>query len=248
MEIQKLTYLEVQERIKKTPMAILPMGAVEAHGPHLPVGTDNYLAEGMAKKVAEKLDALLLPTFSYGQVWSLRNVPPSINVSNTHLIGVLTDIGKSLYKAGICYFVIINCHVGNMVAIKEAARKLYDEHRDMKVFYFMYPGTAEIIEEIRESKPMPGGYFHACEIETSYMLYLAPEYVQMDKAIDEFPDLPEDFQYTPTPWDQITDTVVLGSATLATREKGQKIIDKAIDTIVNILKKHTQKKIREVLQ
>ena len=137
MEIQKLTYLEVQERIKKTPMAILPMGAVEAHGPHLPVGTDNYLAEGMAKKVAEKLDALLLPTFSYGQVWSLRNVPPSINVSNTHLIGVLTDIGKSLYKAGICYFVIINCHVGNMVAIKEAARKLYDEHRDMKVFYFI---------------------------------------------------------------------------------------------------------------
>lgn len=242
MEMQKLTYLEVKEQIKKTPIAILPMGAVEPHGPHLPVGTDCYLAERMASKVAEKIDALVLPTFSYGQVWSLRNVPPSINVSNAHLIGVLVDIGKSLYNSGVRYFIIINSHVGNMVAIKEAARELYDEHRDMKVFYFMYPGTAEITEEIRQSKPMPGGYFHACEIETSYMLYLAPEYVQMDKALDDFPNLPEDFQYTPTPWDQITDTVVLGSATLATREKGQKIIDTAIETIVNVLKKHAEKR------
>lgn len=246
MDMQKLTFLEVQEHIKKNPMAILPIGAVEAHGPHLPVGTDNYLAEGVARKVANKLDALVLPAFSYGQVWSLRNMPPSINVTNEHLIGVLTDIGKSLYQAGIRYFVIINAHVGNMVAIKEAARKLYDEHGDMKVFYFMYPGTEEITKEIRESKPMPGGYFHACEIETSYMLYLAPEYVQMDRAIDDFPELPEDFQYTPTPWDQITDTVVLGSASLATREKGQKIIDTAVETIVNILIKHI-KKDKEVL-
>lgn len=240
MEMQKLTYLEVKEQIEKTPIAILPIGTVEAHGPHLPVGTDNYLAERMAKKVAEKMDALVLPTFSYGQVWSLRNVPGSINVSNEHLIGVLTDIGKSLYKFGIRYFVIINSHLGNMVAIKEAARKLYDEQRDLKVFYFIYPGTAQITKEVRQSKPMPGGYFHACEIETSYMLYLAPEYVWMDKALDDFPDLPEDFEYTPTPWDDITDTIVLGSAKLATREKGQKIIDTAIETIVNILRKQIE--------
>lgn len=241
MEMQNLTYLEVQERIKKTPIAILPIGAVEAHGPHLPVGTDNYLAECMAKKVAEKVDALILPTFSYGQVWSLRNVPGSINMSNEHLIGVLTDIGKSLYEFGIRYFVIINSHLGNMVAIKEAARKLYDEQKDLKVFYFVYPGTAEIIKEIRQSKPMPGGYFHACEIETSYMLYLAPEYVQMDKALDDFPYLPEDFAYTPTPWDEITDTIVLGNATLATREKGQKIIDTAVETIADILSRQIKK-------
>jgi len=241
MDIEKLTYLEVQEHIKQNPVAILPIGAVEAHGPHLPVGTDNFLAERMARKVAEKLGALLLPTFSYGQVWSLRNVPPIINVANEHLIGVITDIGKSLYRAGIRYFAIINAHLGNMVAIKEAARMLYDEHGDMKVFYFMYPGTEEIIKEVRESEPVPGGYFHACEIETSYMLYLAPEYVRMDKAIDDFPSLPEDFHYTPTPWDEITDTIVLGRATLATREKGQKIIDTAIETMVDIIRRHIKK-------
>ncbi|AEE92142.1 Creatininase [Tepidanaerobacter acetatoxydans Re1] len=237
MDMQKLTYLEFQEFISKKPIAILPIGAVEAHGPHLPIGTDNYLAERLSRKVAEKVDALVLPTFSYGQVWSLRNVPGSINVSNEHLTGVLTDIGKSLYKFGVRYFVIINTHVGNMTAIKEAARNLYDFYKDLKVFYFIYPGTAKITKEVRESKPMPGGYFHACEIETSYMLYLAPDYVKMDKALDDFPDLPEDFEYTPTPWDEITDTIVLGSATLATEEKGQKIIDVAVETIVKILEK-----------
>ena len=129
----------------------------------------------------------MLPTFTYGQVWSLRDVPGSINVNNEHLIAIITDIGKSLYKFGIRCFVMINAHLGNMVAIKEAARKLYDEHRDLKVYYFIYPGVGEITKKVRESKPMPGGYFHACEIETSYMLYLAPEHVRMEKAVDDFP-------------------------------------------------------------
>lgn len=236
MEMQKLTYLEFQKFVSETPIAILPIGAVEAHGPHLPIGTDNYLAERLSNKVAEKIDALVMPTFSYGQVWSLRNVDGSINVSNKHLIGILTDIGKSLYKSGIRYFIIINTHVGNTNAIKEAARNLYDLYEDLKVLYFIYPGTEKIIEEVRESKPIPGGYFHACEIETSYMLYLAPEYVKMDKALDDFPDLPEDFHYTPTPWEKITDTIVLGKATLATKEKGKKIIDVAVETIVKVIK------------
>lgn len=232
-----MTYLEVEEQTRRTKIAILPMGAIEAHGPHLPVGTDNYLAERMAQKVAERIEALVLPTFAYGQVWSLRNVPGSIYISNEHLKALLVDIGTSIFSFGIRCYVIINAHLGNNVAIKEAARELYDRIPELKVYYFFYPGVSHIINEVRESKPLPGGFFHACEIETSYMLYLAPEYVQMEKAINDIPNLPEDFEYAPTPWDKVTSTTVMGNAVLATKEKGKKIIDAAIDNIVKILKR-----------
>lgn len=67
-------------------VAILPIGAVEAHGPHLPLGTDNFLAERLSEKLAERLNAFVLPTLPYGQVWSLKNFPGSINISNESLI------------------------------------------------------------------------------------------------------------------------------------------------------------------
>ncbi|MGI1690426.1 creatininase family protein [Thermoanaerobacter uzonensis] len=237
MDLNSMTHPELEEEIKKTKIAILPIGAIEAHGPHLPLGTDNYLAERLAQKVAEKIEAFVLPTFAYGQVWSLRNVKGSINISNEHLKAILVDIGTSLYRFGIRLYVIINGHFGNNVAIKEAARELYEKIPELKVYYFFYPGVSYIIDEVRESEPLPGGYFHACEIETSYMLYLAPEHVQMEKAINDTPNLPEDFEYTPTPWDRVTSTVVMGNAALATKEKGEKIINVAIDNIVKILKK-----------
>ena len=100
-----------------------------------------------------------------------------------------------------------------------------------------YPGTNEIVAKVRESKPVHGTYFHACEIETSYMLYVAPDQVDMTKAVHDEPVIPDDFDSTPTPWEQITSTGILGDATLATREKGRAIIETTVDYMANILRK-----------
>lgn len=226
---------DIKDLIKKNNIAILPVGAIEAHGPHLPLGTDNILAESLANRLAERTDAFVLPTLPYGQVWSLRNFPGSINVSNDSLIHLLNDIGISINEQGFKTFVLISGHLGNNTALKEAARKLYDRIPEMKVYYFFYPGMNEYVKEVRETPASHSSYFHACEIETSYMLYLSPEDVDMDKAIRDIPDITVEADVTPTPWESFTDSAVLGDATLADSKKGEYILENVLDNMVKIL-------------
>lgn len=243
MQFQYENSFDIKEKISKTKIAILPVGAVEAHGPHLPLGTDNLLAERLSERLAEQLDGFVLPTMPYGQVWSLRNFPGSINVSNQSLISLISDIGESLHKQGFTTFIMVNGHLGNSTALKEAARVLYESCPDLRVIYFFYPGMSKAVAEVRESSSAHGTYFHACEIETSYMLYLAPEYVDMDRALSDIPDIPSYADVTPTPWEDFTETAVLGDATLATVEKGKHIIDIALDNMVRIAKElHNREK------
>jgi len=226
---------EVKEKIKKSLVAILPIGAVEAHGPHLPLGTDNLLAERLAERVAQRTGAFILPTLPYGQVWSLKNFPGSINISNESLISFIYDMGVSLYEQGFRVFAMISGHLGNSVAMKEAARKLYADYPDYQIQYLFYPGVGKVTEEVREAKSAHSSYFHACEIETSYMLYLAEEYVDMSKALAEDPQIPMSADITPTPWEEFTSTAVLGNATLATKDKGEKIIEIAIENMIKLI-------------
>ncbi|MET3696251.1 creatinine amidohydrolase [Bacillus oleivorans] len=235
MKFQFENSYEVKEKIQKSQIAILPIGAVEAHGPHLPLGTDNLLAERLSERVAEKTGAFVLPTLPYGQVWSLKNFPGSINISNETLISLLVDMGISLYEQGFRVFVMLNGHLGNAVALKEAARKLYAKFPDFRILYLFYPGIKKVTEEVRETKSSHATYFHACEIETSYMLYLAEEYVDMSKAITDIPNIPMSADITPTPWEEFTSSAVLGDAKLATKEKGRKIIDAAIENMVELI-------------
>ncbi|MFD3259613.1 creatininase family protein [Paenibacillus lentus] len=235
MIFQDENAFDIVEKIKRMPCAILPIGAVEAHGPHLPLGTDNLLAERLARRLAERTKSFVLPTLPYGQVWSLQNFPGSINVSNEALIRMLYDIGESLYSQGLRIYVMLNGHLGNAVALKEAARLLYKDYPELKVYYFFYPGSKQAIERMRETPASHASYFHACELETSYMLYLAGEYVDMDKALNDIPNIGVEADCTPTPWEEFTSTAVLGDATLATKEKGEEIIEATLNTMTAMI-------------
>lgn len=226
---------DIADKIERTACAILPIGAVEAHGPHLPLGTDNVLAERLARRLAERTDSLVLPTLPYGQVWSLQNFPGSINVSNEALIQMLYDIGESLDRQGFRIFVMLNGHLGNAVALKEAARLLYRDVPELKIYYFFYPGSKQVIEQVRETPSSHASYFHACELETSYMLYLAEEYVDMSRAISDPPQIGIEADCTPTPWEEFTSTAVLGDATLARKEKGEQIVEASLRTMTSII-------------
>lgn len=235
MKLGNMSQSEAKNAISRNPIALLPVGATEVHGDHLPLSTDTILAERMAERLAEKLEnALILPPVNYGQIWSLRDFPGSITLSNETLIGIITDIGRAVWKDGIKKFAVINGHVGNNVPIKLAARKLYEEC-GLKVYFFTYPGADGEIKKVCTSRRPHGSYFHACEIETSYMLYLAEEYVDMSRAIANYPDFPADFDTSNVPWSEILTTTVMGDATAATAQKGKQILDKVIENMAAIL-------------
>ena len=230
---------EARSFIDDRTIALLPVGATEVHGDHLPLCTDVFLAEGVARKVAERLGqdrALVLPSVNYGQVWSLGLTTGTVDIPDDVLVPYLVAIATSMHRSGIRTLAFINAHVGNNAAIKSAMRRCL-ELCDLKTYSFTYPGAEDVISKVCVSHRPHKAYFHACEIETSYMLYLAPDKVDMSKAIRQYPDFPEDFDYTPTRWSELFSTAVLGDATLATAEKGRAIIDSVVDNIVHLLTK-----------
>ena len=221
----------------KNCIAVLPIGATEVHGNHLPVGTDSFLAAGVAWKLEERLGSercLVLPCVPYGQVWSLRETAGTVDIPDAVLTPYLVQIAMSMYRAGVRKFVFLNAHVGNNTAIKAAMREVYAQC-DMKVYAFTYPGAEAVISRVCTSKRPHKAYFHACEIETSYMLYLCPEQVDMSKAISQYPVFPDDFDVTPHRWTEIMPTAVLGDATAATAEKGKEIIDAVVENMAHLL-------------
>lgn len=226
---------EAAQALNEHAVALLPLGAVEVHGDHLPLLTDLYLAEGVCRLVSERVqNAVVLPGMPYGQVWSLRDQPGCLSVSDTTLTAMLAEVGRSLWRQGVARFAVVNGHVGNMNAIKAAQRVLYDECAQ-KMYAFTYPGVGPAQKQVLTTPRPHPTYFHACEIETSYMLYLRPDRVDMSQAICQYPTFPDTLEVLPTPWSTFMDTAVMGDATAATAEKGKAMIDAVVDTIVRML-------------
>ena len=227
---------EVSELLARRPVALLPLGAVENHGEHLPLATDNLLADGVARQVAARVpDSVVLPPLPYGQVWSTSAYAGTISLTLETMVAALYEIGASLFAQGVPLLAFVNGHMGNLDAMKLAARRLHDEH-GMKVLSLTYPGIGEISRAVLEEERIHPSYFHACELETSYMLHLAPEHVRIELARANRPTLPPDIDVSPTPWHTFSpDSPVLGDPTLATAEKGRAIIDVAVARIVELI-------------
>jgi creatinine amidohydrolase len=231
-----LNSIEATDLLARRPVALLPIGAIENHGEHLPLATDNLLADGVARQVAARIsDSVVLPAMPYGQVWSTSAYAGTISLTLDTFVGVLYEIGASLHAQGVPTLAFVNGHMGNLDAMKLAARRLHDEH-GMKVLSLTYPGIGEISRAVLEEERVHPSYFHACELETSYMLHLAPEHVRIELARANRPTLPADIDVSPTPWHTFSpDSPVLGDPTLATADKGRAIIDVAVAKIVELI-------------
>lgn len=236
MDYDLMTSAEVTEALSRRPVALLPIGAVENHGDHLPLSTDNLLADGVAHQVAARVpDSVVLPLVSYGQVWSTSAYAGTISLSLETMTSTLVEIGASLFEQGVPILAFVNGHMGNLDAMKLAARDLHDE-LGMKVLALTYPGIGEISREVLEDERLHHSYFHACELETSYMLHIAPHAVRMEHAKANRPTLPIDIDVSPTPWDSFSpESPVLGDPTLATAAKGKAIVDVAVARIVELI-------------
>lgn len=228
-EADHLNDPEMVALLARRPVALLPLGAVESHGAHLPAGTDNILALRLAERLERAvpdLPVLRLPLMPFGQVWSLEHAPGSVGISGATLVAVLTDIGRALRQKGVAGLAVVNAHLGNAPYVREAQRALIDE--GFPVAAFFYPGAEPEIARLRQRPQAHPSYMHACEIETSYMLHLAPDAVRMDAAVANYPDFPADFAVRPRRWTEFSDSPVLGDPTAATAEKGDAILTAVI--------------------
>jgi creatinine amidohydrolase len=222
-EIINMTRDEVKAAIKEFPVAILPMGATEQHGHHLPLGVDIFLAEGISRKLSEQTGALLLPSLPFGYSWVWRDIPGTVSLQQHHVEAVIKDVAHSVERYGIKMLVLVNGHDANNASMKYATRELADE-LDIPVIYLFYPNFNKIMEEHCES-PTWHGMIHACEFETSLMLAIKPELVDMNKAVREYPEKPRLYGKSSISLGDLSKSGVYGDATLATKEKGEAMLN-----------------------
>lgn len=226
---------EVEDAFKKEIVAILPIGAVEQHGPHLPYGTDTFAAAELARRLDEELEnGILLPMIPFGYSWVWRKIPGCIVLGEDTIKALIRDIAVSLARSGCKKLVIINGHEANNRPIKFAIRELVDEKVDIKILYFFYPDMKEFIERDMES-PLWNNMLHACEFETSVMLAVKEELVDMEKAVKEYPEIPADYGFSEDYLGDLSKSGVFGDPTKATKEKGEKIISNAIKKMKSVL-------------
>lgn len=243
-----LTWTEIQEMPDKENVVIIqPIGAIEQHGPHLPIVVDSAISMGVLGVALEKLEANIpsyaLPCLYYGKSNEHWHFPGTITLSAQTLLAVIMEMADSIYRAGFRKLVLMNSHGGQPQVMEIAARDLHQKYGDLLVFPFFTWRVPHITKDLLTDKEKEFG-IHAGDAETSIMLSLLPEQVKMDKAVCEFPyGLPEDSLLTmegklPFAWltNEISTSGVLGDATVATKEKGDRILESVSDGWVKVIK------------
>jgi creatinine amidohydrolase len=179
----ELTTLEFDGLDPEDTIAVLPIAAIEQHGPHLPVATDSAIAEGMIGEVVKRLPAdlaiLILPTQSIGKSNEHVRSPGTITLSAETALRAWTEIGEAVHRAGLRKLVMVNSHGGNVDLIGIVARELRVRLQMLVVTcswrrFGIPPGL------FTDQEAQVG--IHAGDIETSLMLHFRPDLVRMDKA------------------------------------------------------------------
>lgn len=228
-------------------LALIPVGSVEQHGLHLPVGTDSMVAIRLAEEAGQRTNTIVTPPLWFG--WSPHHLafPGTVSIRPQVLIEVLFDVLSSLAAHGFKRFVIINGHrIANLPWIQISAEKAQRE-LGVKVALF---DPAYMSKEIADSMGF-GEVGHADEIETSHMLYIMPQLVQMKEAKDFVsperklyhvdPRVPEDtLCYVPSTAKDLEQEAeesggAHGRPTLATAEKGKQLHEHLLARLIEVI-------------
>ena len=233
--IKEMTWMEFDRLRKETDIAIIPIGATEVYGPHLPLGSDIIVCEEVSKIIAEKLKVLIGPSMTVGDSKCLDEFPGTLVARPESFENYLMDICESLIKWGFKKFFFFNSHVTNVSLIEHICEKLTDRGflcAQIDWWRFVKPMSIGIADYEGDM-----AHGHASEVGTSCMLYLREDLVEKDKIEDQeslFDNKYPDF-ITYEDFDEYTKSGILGMATVASKEKGEKIVTKCVDRIVEFL-------------
>lgn len=238
----RLTWEEMNEAIRMEKVVILPTGATEQHGPHLPLDVDAFLCESVCLEVGKRAPekVLVLPPVSYGLNLHHIDFPGTIHIEPETFIAFCLNITKSVAYHGFEKILLVNGHGSNTPLVDLVARKTVLGTDSLCSAVNYYQLALEVFEKVKESEVMA----HADEFETSLYLYLAPERVRMDRAVsgddvvgeyvssDSVPKNPVRFNDY---WGRWTKQGVHGDPRVATAEKGELIFEAAVTALLGVV-------------
>jgi creatinine amidohydrolase len=228
-------------------VALLPVAAVEAHGPHLPLATDALINEGIVRRTLERLPAsptlLVLPPLSIGHSLEHTKFPGTLSAGFETLLGIWLDVGRSVARAGVRKLVILNTHGGQRSLVDVAALRLRAEHAMLAVRanYFTFGAPGGLFDERELQHGLHGG-----DAETSLMLHLRPDLVRIG-ALAEFRGLPERLEERhqvlgvekPIGFGWMSQDLhpqgVCGNPAAADADKGEEYLEYIVDALVRLI-------------
>ncbi|MGD9987392.1 creatininase family protein [Pseudonocardia sp.] len=246
MKIAHMSWRQVQEAIDREALVILPTGATEAHGAHMPNDADTHQAEHVATLVAQRLDAVVAPPLPYGISKTFESFSGTVSLSVPLYQELVYEIGTALIKQGFRKLLILNGNRPNGTANDAVARRLID---DLDTTYaptvtavsYWEPAAARI-HALRRSEV--GGMGHGCEFETSFQLAVRPELVDM-AAIegvttplvgwDLVAPVTPSRTYTTRPSPSTNDTSIFGDPHVASAESGRAFLDAVVEELVAMM-------------
>jgi len=232
--IEEMTWPEVRDAIASGKTRVIVMlGAMEQHGPHLPIGTDTYLGYALAERLARRLgDALVAPVVTLG--FSEANLPMAgtVSIEVPTLQAVVAAVCRSLARHGFRAVLLVPSHGGNVPLLRDVLVRIRQELRDVRILAWTdlgVEGTGQFAA--REGVDVACLGAHAGQAETSQMLVYRPDLVHMGQACAGFtgdlsPYMPEFLRsgFLP-PVDLISPTGILGDARGSTTELGERMLD-----------------------
>jgi creatinine amidohydrolase len=221
-------------RMASNPLVILPIGALEAHGPHLPLGADQIQAELTAQAVAERLGALVAPTITYGSAPGARRFPGTVSLSIADLEAYAGGVISELARHGVRRLLVLSGHGerGHMAALREACDTAMRAHPGLRTVVLC---DYEFVYELRgkEAPPTDG---HAGLLETSRLMALVPELVSSERPSGTYRHSP----FVPgTPSAADWPESVIGDSKGANVELGRRVqahtLDRLVETVQSLL-------------
>lgn len=212
-------------------IAIIPVGSLEQHGPHLPVMTDWAIAAELGQRVAEKMGAFLVPALPVSTCREQMGKKGSVWMHPTTFLNMLTDIVLSLKTQGFQKVGIIQSH-GGIFVMNPTVRELNARYNPDLFVGLVY--TGDFSQKLKDEGILETVELHAGEGETSKILAIAPETVHMDRAVDFVPNVPRPYLSYGSIF-RASPTGVWGEPTKASAEKGERILERMSELMVEEL-------------
>ena len=182
--LETMTWPEARQAAQERRVVLLPVGAIEQHGPHLPVDVDNRIVIWLCDEAARRRPDLVMsvPPIHYGFNEHNMGFPGTVTVAVEHFVSYVADVCLSFVRQGHTRVVLINGHGSNSMPCRLVARQIVNQSQDALGAAVDHWNLArDLAARIRETPT--GGMAHACEYETSWYLFLDPEAVRMNRAV-----------------------------------------------------------------
>lgn len=244
--LKEMTWQEVEDSLAETSTMLLPVGSTEQHGHHMPLGVDVYMPEAVGKRAAALNDCLLAPPIWYGVSPHHTFKPGTFTINSETFQGYVRDVCRSAGDWGVENVLLLNGHyLAQDPDLRLVVRKLRNEH-GLRAFHIP---LIEVFRDAAERVRSSGVAFHAAEFETSCMLALRPDLVHLDQAVtvdppddplpltgyDALKDVQAHSAYSSEDMAALTKAGNVGDPTVATREKGEKLLTEAVQNVVDLI-------------